>query len=656
MKKPALIFWILVMAFTLSATAKDYHISVNGSDHNPGTLTAPFKSISAAARIALPGDKVIVHEGTYREWIRPANGGLNDLKRIVYEAAPGEKVIIKGSEVIKNWEKVGNGVWKVTLPNSFFGDYNPYQDSVYGDWFYNLGRIHHTGEVYLNEKSLYEVVSLEAVKNPKVFKTTSEGADKYLKSFTDTISTLYQWYCESDDQSTTIWANFHEANPNKELVEINVRKACFYPEVPGKNYITVRGFHMSQAATQWAPPTAEQIGLIGTHYSKGWIIENNTVSNSKCAGISLGKDRVSGQNVFLDVTVKVREDSIVYIKGGTNVYNEVIFRALDGGWSKEKIGSHIVRNNEIFDCEQAGIVGSLGGIFSEISNNYIHDIWTKRIFDGAEIGGIKIHGSIDMLIRKNRIHNTGRGMWLDWMAQGTRVTGNILYDNSLEDLFMEVNHGPYMIDNNVFLSELAIKDWSEGGAFAHNLIYGKIEYCQVLQRWTPNHQPHSTKITGINEVWGGDNRFYNNIFVKRPEATINKGRCIEFYGLENYHLKAKFPNVADGNVYLMGAKPGRTDTNTVVKQDFDPQIKMEEISNKIFLSITIDNDFLNMNNKPVTTELLGTTLVSEAIFDNPDGSHFTIDTDFLGVGKDQVKFSPGPFGQLKPGVNTFQVW
>ena len=28
------------------------------------------------------------------------------------------------------------------------------------------------------------------------------------------------------------------------------------------NYITIRGFHMSQAATQWAAPTAEQIGLI----------------------------------------------------------------------------------------------------------------------------------------------------------------------------------------------------------------------------------------------------------------------------------------------------------------------------------------------------------------------------------------------------------
>jgi len=71
------------------------------------------------------------------------------------------------------------------------------------------------------------------------------------------------------------------------------------------------------------------------------------------------------------------------------------------GWSKEKIGSHIIRNNVVFDCGQAGIVGSLGGVYSKIYNNHIYDIWTKRIFSGAEMAGIKIHASIDMLIKNN---------------------------------------------------------------------------------------------------------------------------------------------------------------------------------------------------------------------------------------------------------------
>jgi hypothetical protein len=59
-------------------------------------------------------------------------------------------------------------------------------------------------------------------------------------------------------------ANFHGRDPNHELAEINLRNSGLYPREPGRNHITVRGFQMSQAATQWAAPTAEQTGLTAT--------------------------------------------------------------------------------------------------------------------------------------------------------------------------------------------------------------------------------------------------------------------------------------------------------------------------------------------------------------------------------------------------------
>ena len=98
-----------------------------------------------AVQHAYAGDTITVHSGTYREWINPLRGGESDSKRIVYRAAAGEKVEIKGSEIITGWKKEKTGVWKVVIPNTFFGDYNPYQDSIFGDWFYRKGRIHHTG-------------------------------------------------------------------------------------------------------------------------------------------------------------------------------------------------------------------------------------------------------------------------------------------------------------------------------------------------------------------------------------------------------------------------------------------------------------------------------------------------------------------------------
>ena len=258
--------------------SKIYHVAKNGLDTNLGTKESPFLTIGAAANMARAGDKVVVHEGEYREWVKPKEGGLSNTRRITYEAAQGEKVVIKGSERIQNWEQVEGTLWKVTLPNSFFGDYNPYSLPIIGDWVIApVGRYVHLGEVYLNGMSFYERESIQAV---LAGEAKTEAFDQWANTVVpikDVEQTKYQWIAEVDHENTVIFANFHGANPNEELVEINVRKCCFYPEVPGVNYITVRGFEMAQAATPWTPPTADQPGLLGPHWSRGWIIEDNII-------------------------------------------------------------------------------------------------------------------------------------------------------------------------------------------------------------------------------------------------------------------------------------------------------------------------------------------------------------------------------------------
>ena len=280
--------------------SKIYHVSKKGSDRNPGTEAAPFLTIQRAADAAEAGDRVVVHEGVYREWVRPRNGGLSDSCRIVYEAAEGEHAVIKGSERITGWSRVQGNVWKVCLDNGFFGAFNPYACPVKGDWIVGpLDCEVHTGEVYLNGMSFYEAVSLEAIYEPvkryaSRLETWGGREEKILKP----ENTLYQWYCETDGETTTIYANFQGADPNEEEVEINVRKACFFPEKTGLNYITVRGFEMMHAAASWAPPTAMQEGLLGPNWSKGWIIEDNDIHDSKCSGISIGKEGSTGDNEF----------------------------------------------------------------------------------------------------------------------------------------------------------------------------------------------------------------------------------------------------------------------------------------------------------------------------------------------------------------------
>ena len=86
-------------------SAKEYHVSVKGSDANNGDVSSPFKTINWAAQKALPGDTVTVHNGTYREWVNPLSGGEREGKRILYRVADGEKAEIKGSELVTDWKK-----------------------------------------------------------------------------------------------------------------------------------------------------------------------------------------------------------------------------------------------------------------------------------------------------------------------------------------------------------------------------------------------------------------------------------------------------------------------------------------------------------------------------------------------------------------------
>lgn len=370
----------------------EYHVAVNGNDRGTGSVQDPFATISKAAQTAKSGDVVTVHEGVYREWVRPACGGRSESERIVYQAAQGEHVVIKGSERVECWEHCRGSMWKTEISNSIFGEYNPFEHALWGDWLiWPENRSVHAGDVYMNGMSMYEAATIEELENP-IMRTEGYNPPwtKHKEPIPHPGNTLYQWYADVQDKKTVIYANFQERNPNQELTEISVRQFCFYPQRTGINYITVRGFEMAQAATPWTPPTADQPGMLGTHWSKGWIIEENVLHDAKCSAVSIGKEYSTGDN----------ECTRYRKKPGYQYQMEAVFKAVHRGWDRETIGSHIIRNNRIYDCGQNGIVGHLGCIFSRISGNEIYNIGVKHEFFGYEIAGIKLHAAIDVQIEK----------------------------------------------------------------------------------------------------------------------------------------------------------------------------------------------------------------------------------------------------------------
>lgn len=658
-----------------------YYVSANAQISGNGTKEKPFITIQEAAQAAVAGDEVIVAPGIYREAVNPLHAGREDA-RILYKSEEKGKAVITGAESVTEWDSLGDGVWKCVVPNSMFGDYNPFTMLVSGDW-YIASYIAHTGEVYLNDKAMYEVDSLEKVKHPIPSKVSW-----------DPDFSVYTWYTEQDEEadSTVLYANFHEFDPRKECVEINVRRNCFYPEEEGVGYITLSGFTVTKAATQWAPPTAYQEGMIGPHWSKGWIIEDCDISHAKCSGISLGK--------YLQPDNDNKWSKWKY-KDGTQTERDCICQAQTEGWTKEKIGSHIVRRCNIHDCGQTGIVGHLGGVFSIIEDNHIHHINNRQNLAGAEIGGIKMHAAIDVVIKRNHIHHCTRGLWLDWQAQGTRVTRNLFHDNSLpderlmnkeamagmgEDIFIEVSHGPTLVDNNILLSTRALKLPTQGVAIVHNLIAGSLAGVGcgvnngaktfVSPRYTPYHVPHRTEIAGFMTILHGDMRFYNNIFVQQkvhpfltqasennPASDWDDFNLIagtkpydgyrtfeewdkEFEGYcgmgsapsDRYYMP--LPVWTGGNRFFNGALPCDKEKDFTVDTEHEIFLEVVKKDGKWKLNTNLGEYLPEGEEMLITSETLGMAFEPEQGFENPDGTEIIFDEDFFGNKRDKITAGP----------------
>ena len=637
-----------------------------------GSKERPYKRISDAAVIAMPGDEVVVAPGVYRENVAPAHAGTEEA-RITYRSEVPLGAEITGAEEVKDWKQVDGTVWMTEIPNSDFGGYNPYTTYVFGDWFF-AKRDKHTGCVWLNDQAMYESVSLEECRQAPLSEVSW-----------DPEASKYRWYTEQDPARdvTRIYGNFHGMDPRRENVEITVRRECFLPKENGISWITVRGFEIDKAATTWAPPAAYQDGMIGPHWSKGWIIEDCEIWGSKCAGISLGKYYDPDNDHFF---------TRHHVKSPTQMERDAVCRGQYHGWLKEKVGSHIIRRCNIHHCEQGGIIGRMGGVFSVIEDNHIHHINNMMELGGAEIAGIKMHAAIDVIIRRNHIHHCTMGIWCDWEAQGTRITQNLLHDNQRpsfakplqggmcsQDIFVEVGHGPTLIDNNVLLSDVSLRFATQGVALVHNLICGAFTCVGggTGPRYTPYHIPHRTEVCGFMTILHGDDRFYNNIFVQKwpvEDVVIKSDSREEYYtenravgthvfdgyptyaewiaqfdmdndipdmvGLEKAH-EGHLPVWAAGNAYFDGAKSWEKETDCQKDTEHAVYVRLAEKDGKPVLETNV-YEFLKAGDRMVSTETLGKAFEPTEAYENPDGTPILFDRDYHGEHRG-LNILPGPF-------------
>jgi hypothetical protein len=439
------VFWEKPLQFS-----KTYYVdanSTNASDNGPGSSEQPFRTINKAAQVLQPGERVVIASGTYRECVRPVRGGTDPEHMISYEAAPGAKVFVKGSEALnEGWQpsarsaqgRGGGGAtsptWQHELSSSLFPDaYNPFSlASVPGDWSWlDTSRVdmgpyfRRRGLVFVEGKPLEPMEQLRElgatplrpwIPTPP---STNQGGRNGLPARNRGGAIMQEVGGSADARfwvETTgnmLHIRVPETTPEHPLIEITTREQAFVPMQAGLGFIRIKGITFQHAGNGYPPP---QHGLVSTSAGNHWLIEGNTIEWANGVGLDIGRGDFSG------------------------------------GSAQGSGLAHIIRGNTIRYCGVEGMAG-MGTQDVLIEDNIIEWCGWADAERAWEAAGAKFHGARNMLFRRNVVRHIrhANGLWLDSNNQNCRITQNVFADilTVSAAIHMEMNRSYNAIDNNI---------------------------------------------------------------------------------------------------------------------------------------------------------------------------------------------------------------
>lgn len=337
------------------------------SDQNTGTEQQPLKTISAAAVKVQPGDRVIIHQGEYRETVIIRISGTAE-KPITFEAAAGETPVIKGSDHIIQWSHEQGAIWKASLPvppprNPLGGTAAYWQTNDVRQVFIQDG-------VLFTAQRLRRVLAREAI---------TEGS----------------FFCDPKASMLYVWLP-NSASPVEHPPEASVRGSWL---IVNADHIIIRGLQMRHSSTT-ALANWPACSLNG----KGNTLESCTLSWGDFLGVS-----VSGSsNTLRNCLIACHGDSGI---GGTGEKHLVE-------------GCRVVYNN----IERYNSSWHAGG--AKLIPQFNHGTVRANEFAYNQGPGLWLDGSCDEnIIDGNLTHdNSGAGIMVE-VSRGNLVLNNISYAN-----------------------------------------------------------------------------------------------------------------------------------------------------------------------------------------------------------------------------------
>ena len=112
-----------------------------------------------------------------------------------------------------------------------------------------------------------------------------------------------------------------------------------------------------------------------------------------------------------------------------------------------------------------------------------------------------------------------------------------------------------------------------------------------------------------------------------------------------------------GNVFLNGAAPAKAASHALTIAETQPDIEVTQTQNDVYLRITLNRAWSEQAQAQlVTTQRLGTAVIPNLPYVQPDAASYRIDTDFFGNARNLEHPSPGPFETVEDGQQILKVW
>ena len=430
MRWVSILFVVVLALVGGDLRAATYHVDQQApmaSDNNAGNEAAPWKTVAraAAAKELRPGDVVLIHAGVYREHIEVKVSGEPG-RPITLAAAPGNRVMVKGSEIVRGkWTRLAGqserkepypdafaNVWKVPLDEPYF------TDARFQGRYQNKSR-RWVSQVFVNDERPLQRIGADPIyKNEKTLHlaTIGRGLDDLIEN---------SFFFDPADQALYMKMS---GQPDWFSIEVGVRG--FLLTAQKVHDVVIRGLefrHNRQPGGMWPMASIDQCERLTVDQCSFRLSDFCGLGLAKCKACTVHNCDLSCNG---NTGLGMGECQDCLVEGCTLLFNN--YRRFHSAWSPA--GMKCIPGNfrcTIRDCEAAYNIAA-GGIWFDTENGDIH------------ILGNVCH------------HNDGAGIFFEINKRGGIIADNLAYANRDRGIYISGSQNTWVVHNTVACNESGI--------------------------------------------------------------------------------------------------------------------------------------------------------------------------------------------------------